>query len=328
MSMIVCYMRGMRIRTDREDVAIEDLQIGDAVVTASGRKRPVEWIGHRSLDCSRHPDPKSAWPICVSAGAFGENKPARDLWLSPGHGIWAEGVLITISVLQNGKTIVQRERPSVEYWHVQLDEHDVILAEGLPAESYGGWGKSFFANGGKVIEAHPDLSLERSVNSWLPRVEEGPEVTRTKALLLARVKALGHVTTPEAGLHVIADRKRIEPVELGAMRYAFKVPAGSADIRLMSRSFVPAHIAAESMDARLLGVAVKRLRIDGADIALDDAAFFGVGWHELERSAASQHRWTDGTTPLPAGTRRLVVDLCGTGRYWEEPTGSAAAQFA
>lgn len=195
---IVCYVRGTLIRTDRDDVAIEDLAVGDIVLTASGKRRPIKWIGHRWLDCSRHPDPRSVWPICVSAGAFGENQPSRDLWLSPGHGIWAEGVLITISALQNGKTVVQRERSSVEYWHIELDEHDVILAEGLPAESYGGWNKAFFANGGKVIEAHPDLDQEHSAESWLPRVGEGAdEVTRTKAVLLERLKALGHVTTAE-----------------------------------------------------------------------------------------------------------------------------------
>jgi len=321
----ICYARGTLIRTDRDDVAIEKLVVGDIVVTASGEKRPIKWMGHRSLDCSRHPDPASVWPIRVSAGAFGENKPSRDLWLSPGHGISAEGVLITISALQNGKTVVQRERSTVEYWHIELDEHDVILAEGLPAETYGGWNKAFFANGGKVIEAHPDASQERLTKSWLKRVDEGVEVVRTKAVLLERAAALGHATTSQADLHLIADGRRIEPIELGT-RYAFNVPAGCADIRLMSRTFVPAQTAAESTDARMLGIAATRLQLDGVDIALDDGAFFGEGWNELENSPKSQHRWTRGNTPLPPKTRRVVIDLCGTGHYWEED--EAIALFA
>jgi hypothetical protein len=326
---MACYCRGTLIQTDNGALQVQELKIGDQLVTASGVARPIKWIGHRLLDTRRHPEPTSVWPICVSAGAFGENKPSRDLWLSPGHNIAAEGVLMPIEALQNGKTIVQHQWSTVEYWHIELDEHDIILAEGLPAESYLDTGnRTGFVNGGAFIEAHPDFKPKHWAETCMPLVQEGPEVARTKAVLLERLKALGHVTTSEADLHVIADGKRIDPIELGTRRFAFTLPTGCADIRLMSRTFIAAHTCAESSDTRSLGLCVKRLQIDGEDVPLDDQTVLGDGWNDLERCpGVGDQRWTRGSTPLPAKARLIVIDLAGPGHYWQEPKDNIVALF-
>jgi autotransporter passenger strand-loop-strand repeat protein len=133
---IACYCAGTRIRTRTGDVAVEHLKPGDLVLTSTGFMRPITWIGHRSLACDRQPIPEAAWPIRVTAHAFGENLPARDLWLSPAHAVLVEDVLIPILRLVNGVTIAQQRLPSVTYFHVELASHDIILAENLPAESY------------------------------------------------------------------------------------------------------------------------------------------------------------------------------------------------
>jgi Hint domain len=78
-------------------------------------------ITHTVRDCARHPKPAAVWPICIRAGAFADAKPIRDLWVSPGHAILHEGVLIQAEKLVNGATIVQLPRDQVEYWHVELD---------------------------------------------------------------------------------------------------------------------------------------------------------------------------------------------------------------
>jgi Hint domain/Passenger-associated-transport-repeat len=326
---VACYCPGTLIRTKCGNTRIEKLQIGDEVMTASGAARPIKWIGHRLLDCRRHPDPTSIWPICVSAGAFGNDKPSRDLWLSPGHNVAAEGVLMPIAALQNGKTIAQYERSTVEYWHIELDEHDIIVAEGLPAESYLDTGnRTGFINGGAFIEAHPDFQPKHWAETCVPLVQEGPEVARTKAMLLERLRALGHETTCEADLHLIADGKRIEPIEFGALRFAFTLPPACLDIRLMSRTFIPAHTCAASTDTRSLGLFIERLQIDGEDIPLDDQTVFGQGWHDLERCpGVSDQRWTVGNTPMPANARLIVIDLAGPGHYWQEPKDNVVALF-
>ena len=97
-------------------------------------------------------------------------------------------MLIPIRFLVNGRSIAQVETDRIEYWHVELDEHDILLAEGLPAESYLDTGnRSAFANGGAFIEAHPDFEPKHRRDACLPLVTQGPEVAKAKARLLARL---------------------------------------------------------------------------------------------------------------------------------------------
>ena len=167
------------------------------------------------LDCRRHRDPCAVWPVRVAAGAFGEQQPSRDLWLSPGHCVAADGVLIPIRYLMNGRSIAQVETATVEYWHIELDEHDILLAEGLPAESYLDCGnRSAFVNGGAFIEANPDFEPKDWRATCLPLVKQGSEVAKAKTRLLARVFEEGHELTREADAHVLADGRRIEPIRL------------------------------------------------------------------------------------------------------------------
>ena len=72
----------------------------------------------------------------VTAGAFGPARPRNDLFLSPDHAVYVGEVLIPIRHLINGSTITQVPVERVTYYHLELAEHDVLLAEGMPAESY------------------------------------------------------------------------------------------------------------------------------------------------------------------------------------------------
>ena len=82
---VTCFVTGTMIRTTRGDCAVEDLATGDAAVTASGEMRPIIWLGHRTSKCARHPRPHEVMPVRIAAYASGENRPARDLLVSPGH---------------------------------------------------------------------------------------------------------------------------------------------------------------------------------------------------------------------------------------------------
>jgi len=69
-------------------------------------------------------------------------------------------------------------------------------------------------------------------------------------------------------------------------------------------------------DQRSLGICVSRLQLDGADVALEDEAAFALGSHALEGDSEGHHwRWSHDRTPLPAGTRLIVIDIRGPGYY-------------
>jgi hypothetical protein len=131
---VACFAAGTRIGTPRGEVRVENLRVGDLVLTISGQARRVEWIGRRALDCRRDPAPEWVRPVRVAPHTFGENRPKRALLLSPDHSVYVDDVLIPIKFLINGTTIVPVDAATVNYYHLELQQHDVVLAEGLPTE--------------------------------------------------------------------------------------------------------------------------------------------------------------------------------------------------
>ncbi|MCB8883291.1 Hint domain-containing protein [Acidisoma cellulosilytica] len=190
---VACFAAGTRLATPAGLIAVEDLRPGILVVTADDRVESVQWIGHRDVDCARHPNPRAVWPVRILAGAFGAGMPVRDLYLSPDHAIFAEGALIPVKHLIDGHSIAQMPVETVTYFHVELTGHDVLLAEGLPVESYLDKGdRSSFANTVGAVRLHPawgadarDLTLFQDAAGYAPLVVTGPVVERLRARLAA-----------------------------------------------------------------------------------------------------------------------------------------------
>jgi len=155
-----CFAEGTRIATESGPVAVEHLMPGDGVLTANGSGRGVvQWLGHRSIDCTRHPNPRDIWPVRVRAGAFGDRQPQRDLFLSPDHAVFVDDMLVPVKYLLNDVSIVQVPVNQVTYYHVELPEHSILFAEGLPAESYLDTGdRTSFANADGPVALYPDFA--------------------------------------------------------------------------------------------------------------------------------------------------------------------------
>lgn len=189
---MACYCAGTRISTAAGLRRIETLAVGERVVTSSGGLRPIRWLGHRTMQlrCG-HPRLHEVLPIRIAAHAFGPMRPARNLMVSPGHAICVDvagEVLIPAGALINGTTITQIAVEEVTYWHVELESHDILLAENLPAESFLDLGNRRVFTESTIVEfaAVPDASIATHGAFCRPFHADGPVVEAVRARLAAR----------------------------------------------------------------------------------------------------------------------------------------------
>lgn len=185
-TVMACFGPGTRILTASGERPVEQLRVGDRIhVEIGDGVRPIVWIGHRSVNCRRMRDPRRVWPVRVAPHAFGEGKPCRELYLSPDHAVYIEGVLIPIRHLVNGMTIVQVERDAITWWHIELLDHNVLLAEGLPAESFLDTGnKAAFVGVGPAIQLRPDfVSKIWEARACAELVAAGPKLAAAREIV-------------------------------------------------------------------------------------------------------------------------------------------------
>src|SRR5207248_8595120 len=203
---LVCFCRGTMIETERGEVAVEELAVSDRVKTLSGELKPIVWIGYgRDLVTRAN---KLARPVIVRAGALRDNVPVRDLYLTHGHALYLDGVLIPVENLINHRSIVWDESARVvEYYHIELEDHDVVLANGAPAESY-----YDAANRARFHNIRPGSAPGAAKPTFAPVLNRGAVVEHVWAELLAR--AGGRIeteVTDDPDLHLILDGKRLDP---------------------------------------------------------------------------------------------------------------------
>jgi len=335
----ICYVRGTHVATPTGESKIEDLVVGDLVLTVTDDDRvarAVRWIGWRHIDLTRHPRPETVAPIRVKRDAFADNVPHRDLLLSPDHAVFVDGMLICARQLVNGTTI-RREKgwSSVDYHHVELSEHAILLAEGLPAESYLDTGnRGFFANAGDPLVLRPDLSGEtdypaRETASCAPFVWDAASVRPAWQRLADRGATNGgsrRVTTtdPDPRLQY-PDGRGIAPIQCDGGRVVFALSGIAPEVRLVSRGQSPAEARPWLNDPRRLGLRVRRIVLRGAgetrEIAMDHPDF-ARGWWDVERDGPALIRWTDGDAVLPLprmrGPALLEIHLAGAMTYVED----------
>jgi microcystin-dependent protein len=197
-----CYCPGTLIQTARGQKRVERLRIGDKVMTKSGAAVPVKWIGRRSYSGRFVLGRKDILPVCIKAGALDDNLPKRDLWISPHHAMYFKdeargGVLIEARHLVNGVSIVQAERADkVEYVHVELDSHDVIVAEGALSETFlDDDSRGMFHNAHEYDGLYPD-DVRQPARYCAPRRDDGYEVEAVRRRLAQRAGLSGAADGP------------------------------------------------------------------------------------------------------------------------------------
>jgi hypothetical protein len=216
-SNIACFRRGTHILTERGEAAIESLKIGDRVATLSGVMRPIRWIGRRSYCGEVASGNSRVLPIRIRAGALGEALPKRNLWVSPEHAMYVDGMLIPAAALVNGESIVQEDLvEELTYIHLEFDGHAVIFAEGAPSESFvDDDNRQMFDNAAEYARLYPDATRE-TARFCAPRVEEGWELQAVRRKLERRAQA---TRTPADGTDIL-DPRVIPPAATRTARAA------------------------------------------------------------------------------------------------------------
>jgi hypothetical protein len=310
----LCFAAGARVLTAQGEIPVEALEVGDRVAgLRSGTFRPVRWIGHRNVDLSKHPDPDAINPIRICAGAFGPNRPHRDLILSPNHALYVDGHLIAARYLLNGATVRQETWETIDYYHVELDAHDVMLVDGMAAESFLDVGnRAAFSNGGEPVMLHPDFARKTwDAEACAPDLPKGEELSLLRRRLLDQAQILGHALSRDADISVLVGQSRLSPVE-SEDGFHFNLPPGVHSLQIMSRVFKPSELRPDGVDDRLLGIGVLAMALDAIPIALDSQRLT-AGWHAPEQSV----RWTAGAATLRVdGARTLTLQTFREARYW------------
>ena len=290
----LCFLHDTLIRTPRGEVHVQKLQIGDTVTTWTGAERPITWIGMGRILIQRGKR-CDATPVLIRKGAIADNVPFRDLRVTKGHSLYLDGVLIPAEFLVNHRSIHWDDHAQVvEFYHIELETHDVLIANGAAAESYRDDGnRNLFQNANPAWESVP-------VPSCAPVETGGATVDAVWSRLLRRAGARpGGPLTEDADVHLVVDGQRLYPVRYQNGVLGFRLMEQPTSVRLISRSGVPAELGL-SRDTRSLGVAAKQIAVwRGARVRMLDLESEEPleGFHAFEATDAI--RWTDGDASLP-----------------------------
>ncbi|HTN13116.1 MAG TPA: Hint domain-containing protein [Acetobacteraceae bacterium] len=301
---VACYRRGTRVLTERGEVAVEALAIGDLLIThflPDGRAvLPLRWIGRRGYGGRFAAANRDVLPVCIHEGALAENVPRRALWVSPQHALYLDGVLVPAAALVNGISIVRAEAvEQVEYFHLELERHAVILAEGAPAESFvDDDSRGMFQNAAEYRALYPDAPSGPAVYC-APRVEQGEALEALRARLAARA-GLYAGAGPAPG-RLIGNLERADRALVAGWACDEAAPGRAVRLRVLAGGVLLGEVLANRFRGDLLRAGIGDGR-HGFSFAIPD------GLAPLARHSIEVRRAGDGQA-LPGAPR--VVEAAG-----------------
>jgi ELWxxDGT repeat protein len=316
---LVCFLSGTLIATPDGDVPVERLIPGDPIVTLSGAVRRIVWMGEGRVMATRGCR-SAATPVVVRRGAFADNVPHRDLRVTKGHSFLIDGVLIPVEFLVNHRSILWDDHAQeVVLHHIELETHDILMANGAPAESYRDDGNRWLFRNANSGWGFPPKEV------CAPVLTGGPRVDAAWQRLLDRAGPRpGVPLTSEPDLHLMADGRRIDATFRNRGTFVFRLPAPATTVRIVSRAAVPAELGV-ARDSRQLGVALRAIVLRHGSrirpIGIADPRLT-KGFHDCEET--ERIRWTDGDALLPLAclaelpnANEVVLTLGGSTRYVE-----------
>ncbi len=340
---IVCFLSGSMITTETGSKAVEDLAVGDIVLTGpenNQKFKPVTWVGSGHVDVQPDlPSDRAGYPICIRKNALGENSPNADLYVTPEHTLYIKGHLVPARMLVNHRSICYAyDKPSYDYYHFETADHSIIYANNLATESYLDTG-----NRRHFQTIHPqqkgNILTFPTPKKWAkdacaPLAVTADFVQPLHQMLEERAKSLGFPSqkpavtlTKDANFHLITDKgETLYPLRRVKDRLVFRLPEGVKMLHLRSRTSRPCDTLGPYVDDRRnLGVLVGEIELhQGGQVhaITHHLTEQHPGWDVVEHSPC---RWTNGNALLPLHdpnlTRKytiLTIQLLAEGPYIED----------
>jgi hypothetical protein len=306
---MACFAQGTRLLTPNGYKPVESFIPGDPIITQGGLKKPVRWIGRRVMETGLRA-PSDVRPVVVMAGALGQGVPSRAIRLSPSHAVFMDGVLVPVMHLVNGATILRdRKAGMVTYYHLELDRHEVVMADGMLLETYLDTG-----NRGQFEQETGERGNARQ--SCAKLVTRGPELRRIRRRLHELAIQAGFTTTREPELRLLARDLTLLPEILparGRTLARFTLPPDAGRIMLVARSAAPADTDPDSDDRRELGICLRQPRPKNWQLRL------GAGWYQKAAGDAGIWMSGSGEVLVPPGTPELTLHLAAVAQSWRAP---------
>lgn len=179
---VPCFTPGTRIATPRGEVAVENLSVGDRIVTRDNGLQVIRWVGTRDMSVEEFTTAEHLCPVRIQQGALGNDLPERDMMVSPNHRMLVASdktalyfeereVLVAAKHLTGLPGVSVAHNVATTYIHLMFDQHEVILSDGAWSESFqpglqtlAGVGN---AQRNELLELFPSLGTHEGINSYI-----------------------------------------------------------------------------------------------------------------------------------------------------------------
>ncbi|MFU8880868.1 MAG: Hint domain-containing protein [Rhodobacterales bacterium] len=180
-NVVPCFTPGTAIATARGERLVQDLRVGDRIITRDNGIQEIRWIGAKPLsaqDMARHPHLR---PVLIKRGALGDNLPERDMMVSPNHRMLVNNektalyfeeneVLAAAKHMTGAKGIEAATASTITYIHFMFDQHEVVLSNGCWSESFqpGDYSLQGLGNAqrAEILELFPELGTKKGLEGY------------------------------------------------------------------------------------------------------------------------------------------------------------------
>jgi len=178
---VPCFTPGTLIATPRGEKPVEELQVGDRIITRDNGIQEIRWVGHKAVTGREMVAAPHLRPVLVKAGSLGNGLPERDMMLSPNHRVLVANertqlyfeeneVLAAVKHLAGTAGVVDVAVTSVTYIHFMFDRHEVVLSNGAWTESFQPGDMSLKGIGNaqrtEIFELFPELATKDGVDGY------------------------------------------------------------------------------------------------------------------------------------------------------------------